>query len=98
MEVIMTKVLIRHRVNDYAAFKAVFDDFAGTRKSAGEKSFLILHHAKDPKDLVLLFEWDNQANAEKFFVSPALKSAMQRAGVAEQPKIEFLDESARGTL
>jgi heme-degrading monooxygenase HmoA len=94
----MSQVLIKHKVNDYDAWKAVFDNFADFRRSSGEKSYRILHQIDDPNDLTILFEWDTQNNAETFLASHELKSAMQEAGVAETPKIQFLNEAANGSL
>jgi quinol monooxygenase YgiN len=94
----MTNILVRHKVRDYASWKVEFDHFVDFRKSSGEKSYRILHPGDDPNDLLLLFEWDSPKNAEKFFASPQLKSTMQRAGVSEEPRVQFLDEVARGQL
>ncbi len=94
----MTHVLVNHKVNDYPKWKAVFDGFVDTRKAGGEKAFTIFHPDNDPNNLTLLFEWDNRQNAEKFMSSPKLKETMQRAGVAEEPHIQFLDQAAKGTL
>jgi quinol monooxygenase YgiN len=94
----MTQVIVRHKVNDFPAWKAVFDDFAATRRAGGEKAFRIWQDDNDPHDLILLFDWDDRKNAEKFFASSELKSTMQRAGVANQPTIEYVKEVAKGTL
>lgn len=95
---VMTQVLIKHKVNDYAAWRYSFDNFADFRKSSGEKSYRILHSKDDPNDLTILFEWDAQENAETFLASHELRSKMQEAGVAETPKIQFLNEVANGSL
>jgi heme-degrading monooxygenase HmoA len=94
----MTRLIIRHKVNNYDAWKKVFDNFKDFRKSSGEKSYQIFHPEKDPNNLILMFEWDNTANAQKFFKSQELKDTMHKAGVAEDPQIEFVDEVAHGTL
>jgi hypothetical protein len=94
----MTNLLIRHKVNDYAAWKVEFDNFAEFRKSSGEKSYRILHPEGESNNLTLLFEWDNPGNARKFLESTELRSTMQRAGVAEEPEIRFLEEIAQGAL
>ena len=94
----MTQVMIRHRVQDYTAWKAEFDSFADFRRSSGEKSYRIMRPGDDANDLILFFEWDNRANAETFLSSSELKTAMQRAGVAEEPNIVFLNEVAQGAL
>ena len=89
----MTHVLVQHKVNDYASWKVVFDEHAEFRRSAGEKACRIFHSGTDPNDLTMLMEWDSVRNAEKFFASSKLKSAMQEAGVAEEPRIQFLSEA-----
>ncbi len=94
----MTQVLVKHKVKDYDTWKDVFDNFASTRKTGGEKSYRILRPSENPNDLTLLFEWDTAENARTFMKSSELKSTMQRAGVAEEPTIQFLTEIDKGTL
>ena len=94
----MTHLFVRHKVADYDAWKAAFDSFEETRKASGEKSFQILHPDNEPNDLVLLFEWDNLANARNFMASEELKTRMQEGGVIEEPQIQFLNEVAKGDI
>lgn len=94
----MTHIMIRHRVDNYEAWKEVFDNFADVRKASGEKSFLIFQPEGDSDNLHLLFEWDTPENARKFLESSELKNAMRKAGVSEPPEIRFLNESERGKL
>jgi hypothetical protein len=94
----MTQILIRHKVNNYTEWKNVFDDFADFRRTSGEKSYRILHPADNNNDLTLLFEWDSQKNAETFLESSELKTAMERAGVAEEPMIQFFKKAEEGVL
>jgi quinol monooxygenase YgiN len=94
----MTHVLVNHKVQDYEAWKAVFDNFVETRKTSGEKAYHIFYPDGSHNNLTLLFEWDSRENAESFFKSDKLKQTMQKAGVAEEPKIQFLQEAAQGTL
>ena len=94
----MTHVFVRHRVNDFETWKKAFDDFAETRKASGEKTFQVFRPGDDSKNLHLLFEWDNVDNARKFMESTELKDVMGRAGVAEEPDIQFLGEAFKGTL
>ncbi|MCH9028462.1 MAG: antibiotic biosynthesis monooxygenase [Bacteroidetes bacterium] len=94
----MAHLFVRHKVADYDAWKAAFDSFEETRKASGEKSFQILHPDNEPNDLVLLFEWDNLANARNFMASEELKTRMQEGGVIEEPQIQFLNEVAKGDI
>ena len=91
-------VLAQHKVQDYAKWKTVFDEVAKFRKSSGELSFNILHSENDLNELTMIFEWDSFENAKKFMTSSELKAAMQQAGVSEEPRIQFLNQVAKGTL
>jgi quinol monooxygenase YgiN len=96
--VMMSHVLIRHKVNDFTAWKEAFDNFKDVRKEFGEKSFQVLQHTEDSNNLYVMLEWDSVENAHKFLESPQLKTAMQEAGVAEAPEINYLIEAFKGTL
>jgi heme-degrading monooxygenase HmoA len=89
-------MFIRHSVQDYEAWKSVFDSVSDLRRRNGGKSYQILRQENGSNSLVLLFEWDNLDNARKYAASPELKEAMQRAGVTGKPEILFLEEAARG--
>ena len=94
----MAHVLIRHKVNNYDAWKSAFDEFIDTRRAGGEKSWQIFRLEEDPNNLVLLFEWGSFDTARAFLDSSDLKSTMEKAGVAEAPDIKFLNEAAAGTV
>lgn len=93
----MAYLLIRHEIRDYANWKAAFDAFSETRRASGEKSYQIFHPDNNPKNLWLLFEWDNMDNARKFMENPDLKETMDAAGVVEAPEVFFLEEYGQGT-
>ena len=92
----MAYMVVRHSVQDYDAWKSVFDSVRDLRKRNGEMSYQILREDNGSNALVALFEWDNLDNARRYAASPELKEAMQRAGVTGKPEISFLEEAARG--
>ena len=92
----MTKVFIRHKVENYGLWKQAFDDFLAQRKAAGELSYTLGHIPNEADDLCLTFEWDSVANANAFFASDALKAAMPEAGVTEPPLIIVYENTAEG--
>ena len=94
----MPHVLIRHKVEDYTKWKAVFDAHKAMRKAGGEKTYHIFHAASDPNNLVLLFEWNGLDNARRFLESQELREAMKKAGVSDQPDIYFLKEGQQGSV
>ena len=93
----MSHVLIIHRVADYPAWKAVFDEAAGIRRSAGEKRYRLLRRDDDPNVVVHFSEWTSHAAARGFFESPELVEIRRRAGV-EAPEFHYLDEVEDGVL
>ena len=92
----MAYMFVRHGVQDYEAWKSVFDSVGDLRRRSGEKSYQILRQENGSNKLVALFEWDSLDNARKYAASPELKEAMQRAGVTGKPEILFMEEADRG--
>ncbi len=92
----MAYMLVRHNVQDYEAWKSVFDSVSDLRRRNGERSYQILRPENGSNSVVALFEWDNLDNARTYAASSELKEAMQRAGVTGKPEILFLEEAARG--
>ncbi len=94
----MATVLVRHRVDDYAKWKAVLDETKQWAKSNGVRSQRILRNSADPNEVVVVNEFDDMNTAQKFALSDELKQVMQRAGVAEAPSVWFLNEADKFTL
>ena len=92
----MAYMLVRSSVQDYEAWKPVFESGMDMRRRNGEKSYQILREGNGSSELIALFQWDNLDNARRFAASPELKEAMQRAGVVGKPEILFLEEATRG--
>jgi heme-degrading monooxygenase HmoA len=92
----MPYLLVRHKVQDYERWKPVFDhDHGATRKRIGSKGGWILRDADDPNELVILLEWDSSENAQHFVNADETREEMQRAGVADEPDVYFLEEVER---
>ncbi len=91
-------LVTRHKVEDFAKWKAEFDGDTEMRKGAGEKSYQIFRTDDDPNSLAILFEWDNLDNARKFMQSEELREKMQQAGIIGQPDIYFLEEVGKGSI
>lgn len=88
----MPYLIVRHKVKDYAKWKSAFDEHGATRKANGSKGGRLFRSAADPKELVVLFEWEDLGKAQQFAQSADLRETMERAGVADQPDLYFLEE------
>ncbi len=93
----MPSVLVRHKVEDYDKWRAVFYQHGSTREASGSQGARILRNAKDPNELVIMLEWDDLERARQFFQSEELRQRMQRAGVIGQPVVEFLEDVERSS-
>ena len=93
----MSHVLIIHEVADYEAWKKVFDEAAGIRKEAGERSFQVLRYEDDPNRIVHFSVWTSSADARQFFESDELVRIRKEAGV-KAPEFIYLDELESGEL
>ena len=88
----MVYVLITHKVEDVKKWLPVFKNFFEFRKSMGEKSFQVFITPDEPNRVTVLNSWESLEKAKTFLASPKLKDAMKEAGVAEEPRIYFLEE------
>jgi quinol monooxygenase YgiN len=93
----MQYVLIIHEVEDYAAWKKVFDGAAGIRKEAGERSYQVLKYENEPNRIVHFSAWTSTDHAKAFFESPKLVQIRKDAGV-KAPEFIYLQQLESGTL
>ncbi len=93
----MQHVLIIHEVENYPAWKSIFDQAADIRKQAGEISYHLLRYDTDVNNIVHFSEWTSLDNARRFFESPELVEIRRKAGV-KAPDFIYLEEIERGTL
>ena len=93
----MKYVLIIHEVEDYKAWKKIFDNASTIRKEAGEVSFKIFKYDNDPNKIVHFSFWNDIENAKKFFNSPKLVQIRADAGV-KSPDFIYLDLLESGIL
>ena len=88
----MLYLLVRHKVEDYAKWKPIFDDHSSTRKASGSQGGRLFRSAANPNELVILFEWDDLKKAQQFAQDPGLRETMERAGVVDRPDVYSLEE------
>ncbi len=93
----MQYVLIIHEVEDYLAWKQVFDKAAEIRKEAGERTYQVLKYENNPNQIVHFSAWTSIAAAKRFFESPQLIQIRAEAGV-KSPNFIYLEQLESGTL
>jgi quinol monooxygenase YgiN len=89
--------LIIHDVDDYSAWKQVFDQAASIRKQAGELSYQVLRDENQPNKIVHFSQWTSTTDARAFFESPELVEIRVKAGV-QSPEFIYLHQLESGIL
>ena len=91
----MPYLLIRHKVEDYAKWKPVFDEHGSTRKAEGSKGGYVFRNADDHNEIVILLEVDELEKTRQLVESEDLRETMQKSGVADTPDVYYLEEADR---
>lgn len=89
----MAKLLVHHKVQDYSAWRKIFDEDDQRRKEYGSTGFQVLKSVSDPNDLTVIMDWPSVEAAKSFATSDSLKEAMKNAGVTSQPEVMYLVEA-----
>jgi heme-degrading monooxygenase HmoA len=89
----MIHVLLHHKVADYNRWKEAFDSDLSNRKHAGEAGCHVFHSVEDPREIVVLLDWQTIEEARKFINSAELRQRMQSAGVEGSPHVQYLEDA-----
>ena len=86
-------LIARHRVDDYRAWRSVYDSVDGLREQYGCTSDEVLVDPADREEVFVLHRFPTAEQAQAFAASGELREAMSRAGVAGRPRIEIVVEA-----
>ena len=90
-----TVALARHRVDDFDAWKSVYDSSAPVQKELVVLQHHVWRSQEDPHLVAVVHTFESPAEAKAFFDAPELAEAMAKAGVdASSVQVEYLDEIA----
>jgi hypothetical protein len=89
----MARLFVRHKVDDYAKWRQVYDDFEPKRTEMGEIGDSVFQLAGDPADVTVIHDFESVAKAEAFAASAALHEAMGKAGIAGKPDVWITDQT-----
>ena len=78
-----------HPVEDFEAWKIVFDQFEPVRQESGERSAVVLRHSDAPNMVSVINTWDTIEIAQAFFAREDLKAGMAEGGVTAPPAVVF---------
>ena len=86
-------MLVRHQVQDYAAWRAVYESVEGLRQQHGCTGAEVMVDPANKQDVFIIHRFPSVEAAEAFGGSAELKEAMGKAGVVGPPRIEIAVEA-----
>jgi len=89
----MSSIFIRHRVADFDAWKAAFDEHGTARSDHGLVETGLLRDEDDTNMVTILMSTDDAARAREFLASDGLREAMDGAGVVSQPEVWIANDA-----
>ena len=92
------KVIVRHKVRDYVAWKPYFLGDSKRQRDASFTRWQLTRSSHDKNELVIVFECADLDKAKTVMSDPSLAELMKKAGVLDQPTIYFLEDVETGSL
>lgn len=87
----MPLAFLRHRVDDYAAWRALFDRHENARLAYGIRNPRVYRNTDDPSDLMLFFDVAPESRLHTA-QSADLRAIMQEAGVELITVVGFMPD------
>jgi quinol monooxygenase YgiN len=87
-----TTLIVRHQVQDYSAWRAVYDSVEELRQQYGCSGAEVMTDPGNKNDVFIIHRFPALDAARGFADSAELKEAMGRAGVTGAPRIEIATE------
>jgi heme-degrading monooxygenase HmoA len=86
-------LIVKHKVDDYATWRPVYDSVGTLRKQHGCTDAEVLRDPDDTNDLIIFHRFPTLDQAQAFAGSDELHEAIGRSGVVGEPRIEFAVEA-----
>ena len=86
-------LIVRHNVQDYAAWRKVYDELGPLRTRYGCTAQRVMQRQDDANDLLVTHDFPTAEQAGRFAHDPALRAGMQQAGVQGTPRIDIFTDA-----
>ena len=84
-----TILIVRHKVADFAKWKASYEGHDSMKLANGIHNYVIGRGVEDSNMVLVATKADDVAKAKAFIKDPSLKAAMQKGGVTGAPNISL---------
>ena len=90
-------MIAKHKVNNFAKWKASYDEHDSLRIANGVHSYVIGRGLQDSNMVLVALRVDDMDKAKAFSKDPSLKQAMQKGGVMGTPSFSFVTMTFQDT-
>ena len=90
-------MIAKHKVKNFAKWKASYDEHDSLRIANGVHSFVIGRGLQDSNTVLVALKVDDMDKAKAFAKDPSLKQAMQKGGVMGTPSFSFVTMTFQDT-
>lgn len=89
----MTRIFVRHDVEDFATWKKGYDEAAQFQREGGVIDEAVYQGVDDPNDVTVIHDFNTFDEARAFATDPELKEKMDALGVTGTPQIWFAERA-----
>jgi quinol monooxygenase YgiN len=75
-------LIVRRKLRDYESWKKLVVD-EGLRKEKGSHGAMVFRSSKDPKEVFLIFTWDEDKSYLDYFNLPEVQKTLEDTGTTE---------------
>ncbi len=84
------RMFVRQEVADYAAWRAVYNDFEPTQFKMGVVFKAVFQSTDDPNDVTFFNDFRTVEEAKSFAASTEFKTTMEKGGAKGKPQIWYV--------
>lgn len=77
------KIIVKRNLKDYNSWKNLVSTKNEDRAKMGSKGATVYRNAKDPNEVYLVFDWDDQKSYLDYFNLPDIQKALNETGTTE---------------
>ena len=77
------KIIVKRNLKDYDSWKEMVSTGNEMRKEKGSKGISVYRSAKDPNEVYLVLDWDDQKSYLDFFNPPDVQKALAQTGTTD---------------
>lgn len=76
-------IIVKRKLNDYDTWKQMVSEKNETRQQYGSRGVTVYRDNKNPNDVYLIFDWEDQKPYMDYFNLPEVQKALSETGTTE---------------